>query len=568
MHDLTYLRDLVIILGLAVAVVAVLHRLKIPSIAGFIIAGIIVGPGALALISDISKVELLAEIGVALLLFGIGLELSLERLKRLWWAVIIGGLVQVGLSILIAFGVASLMGYSARTSLFIGFLLAVSSTAIVLRGLETRGELDAPHGRLTLGILVFQDLCVVPMMLAIPLLSGGDASMGDLLKTLGNAVLVIVGVLVAARFIVPHVLHFIARTRQRHLFVLSVLLICIGTAWVISRAGVSLALGAFLAGLVVAGSEYRQQALADMISFKDVFTSIFFISVGMLLTPANVINNIVAVLLLLAAILVGKFIVVFITATIMRLPLRACVLTGAALAQVGEFSFILMNGARGTGLLTAALESNLLAAAILSMLITPFLLAFGPHLAAGVGKIHFLTRLLNVKTADDIAVAKGKLNDHVIIGGFGFAGKELAGALKDCGVPYLIAELNTETVRRAVKDGEPAYFCDITDHEVLEMLGVKHARGLVIVINDPGAVERAVRAARSASSSIRIIARTNYLLDVKPLLDAGADEVIPAEREAAAGIVKTILNRCEIDSAVAGDKIASIRKKVQEDFHD
>jgi CPA2 family monovalent cation:H+ antiporter-2 len=564
MHNLVYLRDLVIILALAVVVVAVLHRLKIPSIAGFIIAGIIVGPGALALITDIGEVELLAEVGVALLLFGIGLELSLERLKRLWWAVVIGGVIQVGLSILIAFTVASLMGFTARTSLFIGFLLAVSSTAIVLRGLETRGELDAPHGRLTLGILVFQDLCVVPMMLAIPLLGGQGTSAGDLLKTLGNAVLVIVGVLVAARFIVPPALHFIARTRQRHLFVLSVLLVCIGTAWLISRAGVSLALGAFLAGLVVAGSEYRQQALADMISFKDVFTSIFFISVGMLLTPANVFANIVTVLLLLAAILVGKFLIVFLTAVIMRLPLRACVLTGAALAQVGEFSFILMNGARGTDLLTTTLESNLLAAAILSMLITPFLLAFGPHLAAGVGKIRFLNRLLNVRTVEDIADSAVNLKGHVIIGGFGFAGKELALVLKECGVPYLVAELNPETVRRAVREGEPAYFCDITNFEVLEMLGVEKARSLVIVINDPGAVERAVRAARSASASLKIFARTNYLLDVEPLLAAGADEVIPAEREAAASIVRMILDRCEISQDVTAEKIAGIQKRQKE----
>ncbi|MFZ5980115.1 MAG: cation:proton antiporter, partial [Candidatus Zixiibacteriota bacterium] len=359
MTNLAYLRDLVVILGLAVAVVAVLQRLKIPSIAGFIIAGIIVGPGALAVITDIYEVELLAEIGVALLLFGIGLELSLDRLRRLWWAIVIGGLVQVSLSILVAWAAASLLGFSGRTSLFIGFLLAVSSTAIVLRGLETRGELDAPHGRLTLGILVFQDLCVVPMMLAIPLLSGESSTTGELLKTLGHALLIIIGVLLAARFIVPHALYFIARTRQRHLFVMAVLLVCIGTAWLISQAGVSLALGAFLAGLVVAGSEFRQQALAEMISFKDVFTSIFFISVGMLLVPADVIANFTAVLLLLAAILAGKFLIVFLTAAIMRLPLRACVLTAAALAQVGEFSFILISASQGTELLTTALESSL-----------------------------------------------------------------------------------------------------------------------------------------------------------------------------------------------------------------
>ncbi|MFZ5979368.1 MAG: NAD-binding protein, partial [Candidatus Zixiibacteriota bacterium] len=209
-------------------------------------------------------------------------------------------------------------------------------------------------------------------------------------------------------------------------------------------------------------------------------------------------------------------------------------------------------------------ESSLMAATILSMLITPFFIAFGPHLAAGVGKIRFLTRMLNVRTADDLAAAAEKMKKHIIIGGFGFAGKELARTLKDCRVPYLIAELNAETVHRAVREGEPAYFCDITNSEVLEMLGAAHARELVILINDPGAVERAVRAARTVSATLKIIARTNYLLDVERLLAAGADEVIPAEREAAARVVETVLERCRIDAAVTGDKIALIREKIQE----
>ncbi|UCD18163.1 MAG: cation:proton antiporter, partial [Candidatus Zixiibacteriota bacterium] len=251
MGEFVYLRDLVVILAIAVFVVTVLHRLKVPSIAAFIFAGVLVGPNGLSLINDMHQVEVLAEIGVALLLFGIGLEISLDRLKRLWRPVVFGGSVQVGFTIILAFFISRLFEIPVRTSILIGFIVAVSSTAIVLRGLETRGEIDAPHGRLTLGILVFQDLCVVPMMLAIPLLAGAHTTVSDVALTLGKAVGIVAAVLVASRLIVPRILLMVARTRQRHLFVMAVLLICIGTAWLTSSAGVSLALGAFLAGLVV-----------------------------------------------------------------------------------------------------------------------------------------------------------------------------------------------------------------------------------------------------------------------------------------------------------------------------
>jgi len=561
--ELVYLRDFVVILAVAVIVVTFLHRLKIPAIAAFIFAGMLIGPRGFALINDIYKVEVIAEIGVALLLFGIGLELSLERLKRLWKPIIIGGTLQVGLSILLTYFIARIFGLSWQSSIFIGFIVAISSTAIVLKGLETRGETDAPHGRIKLGILVFQDLCVVPMMLAIPLLSGAESSASAILTALGRAALIVVGVVIASRLVIPRFLNIIAATRQRHLFVTTVLLICIGTAWLTSAAGVSLALGAFLAGLVVAGSKYRHQAMSDVISFKEVFTSIFFVSVGMLLSAGDIFQNVGPIMLILAAVLAGKFIVVLIAGTIMRLPLRVAVLAAVGLAQIGEFSFLLIRTSRGTDLISDPLAANLIAVAIISMFLTPFALSLAPKVAAGVGRMKALNRLLNVSAAED-AVQKSKLRDHVIIGGYGFAGQELATALKGCGVPYVIVDLNSENIRRALDRGEPAYFGDITSHEVLERLGIEHARGFVIVINDPAAVEQAIRAARDAAPDINITARTRYLLDIEPLKKAGADEIIVAEQQAAIEIVSYILGMCRVHNTEISKETERIKADIDE----
>lgn len=564
MNNIPYLQDLVVIFAVAVVVVTALHRLKIPSIAGFILAGILVGPRGFGLIDDVHQVEVLAETGVALLLFGIGLEISLERLRRLWWPVLVGGALQVGLTAAATFAVCRLLGYPPNLALFIGFVIAISSTAIVLQGLEARGELDAPHGRLTLGILVFQDLSVVPMMLAIPLLSGLGPSAQNLFSALLRTVAILAGVLLAARLIVPQALRLIAKTRQRNLFVVAVLLVSIGTAWVLSICGIPLALGAFLAGLVVAGSEYRHQALADLISFRDVFTSIFFVSIGMLLDLGAILENIIPILILLMAVLAGKSGLVFITAMIMRLPLRVCVLAAAALAQVGEFSFILVRGAQTTGLVTDHLAGNLVVVAVLSMFVTPFGLSLGPHLAAGVGKIQVLTRLLKVSTAEDAAEEVRTMHDHVIIGGYGLAGQQLAQALRQNGIPYVIAELNVENVRNAVSRGEPAYFCDITSLEVLECLRAANAGELVLLINDPDANQRAVKAARSLAPNLHIVVRASYQLDIRPLLKAGANEIIAAEIEAAVEVVSRTLNRHQVDPEQVAVHLSRIRSLRQE----
>lgn len=561
MHDLGFLADLVVVFAAGLVVVALLGRLRVPSIAGYIVAGVLVGPGVLGIVSDAHEVEVLAEVGVVLLLFGIGLELSLDRIRRLLRALLIGGSLQVGVTILAVTFVAQSFHVPLKQSIFLGFVVAVSSTAVVLRGLSARGEIDAPHGRLAVGILVFQDFCVVPMMLVLPLLAGTGGGGGAGLRTFGIAIAVLSGVLFAAKFIAPWLLRVAARTRQRDLFVLSVAVICLGVAWLVSYAGVSMALGAFLAGLVVSGSEFRHQALSDLIPLREVLASVFFVSVGMLLDTTDVMGRIGPILLLLAAILLGKFIVVFLASTLMRLPLRVSVLTGAALCQVGEFSFILLRGGHDVGLISERMLDMFLVAVILSMLVTPFLLHLGPRLAAGVGRITPLNRMLSVTTLE-ADHPDARLSDHVVIAGYGLAGRQLALALERCDVPYLVVDLNVDNIRRATEDGVAAYFGDVTSRKVLEYFGVGRARELVVAVNDADAAMRAVQQARSISRDVRILVRTSYLADAALLLRAGATHVVTADVESAIEIAKTILREHGADAATVEaqlDRIRSLR---------
>ncbi|MEW6412482.1 MAG: cation:proton antiporter [Candidatus Zixiibacteriota bacterium] len=566
MEGLAYLRDLVFILGFGVVIVALFHRLKLPSTTGFILAGIIVGPQGLGFIDDVHKVETLAEVGVALLLFGIGLELSLEKLRRLWKPILAGGFLQVGITIVVTYALSRFYGLPGNSAVFVGFLVALSSTAIVLRGLQQRGEVDAPHGRLTLGILVFQDFSVVPMMLAIPLLIGTGTSGSDLLIAAVESVAIVVGVLLAARVLVPRILNLVARTRERQLFILSVFVISVGTAWLITSSGASLAIGAFLAGLVVAGSEYRHQALADLIPFREVFASLFFVSVGMFLAPATMLTNITPILILLAAIMAGKALIVFISALILRLPPRVAALAAVSLAQVGEFSLVLFFASQDTGLLDSALEASLIPAAILSMFLTPIAISYGPNFAAGVGKIRGLTRLMKVTSAEEAPESMRGLRDHVIIGGYGFAGQQLAMALMSVNIPYVVVDLNVENVRKASTEVGNTYFGDVTSVEVLEKVGASSARELVLLVNDTRATEMAVKVARRLAPNLTIVARTSYLLDIGSLEKAGADYVIPAEREAAVAVTSQVLKNHSLGAGQIDNYCSQIRTRSEEEI--
>jgi CPA2 family monovalent cation:H+ antiporter-2 len=428
---------------------------------------------------------------------------------------------------------------------------------VVLRGLSQRGDLEAPHGRLAVGILIFQDLCVVPMILVIPLLSGSIQA-AEIVLTLLKAAGVLAAVLFGARLVVPRVLKLVAYTRQRELFVLSVFLICIGTAWLVSAAGVSLALGAFLAGLVVAGSEFRHQALSEVIPFREVFASLFFVSVGMLLDPQVIGTNAVPIFLMVVVIVVGKALISTLAGLATRLPLRVSVLAGLALAQVGEFSFVLLVAGRDALALPEPFTGNLTTAVVVTMLITPMIILAAPHVAAGVVNIPVLTRRLGVRTPAERPEGAAPLSDHVIIAGYGLTGQELAHTLRDCGVGYVIVDINPDNVRRASANGEPAYFGDVTSEDVLESLGLDHAVELVLSINDLGATLRTIAAARRVAPDLPILVRIQYAADVERLIQAGANEIVAAEMEASAEMTKRALARCRLREGVLAGEPARV----------
>src|SRR5213082_1166455 len=535
------LRDLAIIFAGSLLVILVFHRLKLPALPGFIVAGVLLGPNALGLVSDVHQVESLAEVGVILLLFTIGIEFSLSRLREMGRQVVIGGGAQVLLTVGLGAALAVGLGLAWPVAALAGFLVALSTTAIVLKGLADKGEIDAPHGRLATGVLIFQDLCVVPMMLVLPYLAGGAGGGAGVAWALIKAGLVVAGVLVLARTVVPRALSEIVKTRSRELFLIAVILVGTLTALGTAAAGASLALGAFLAGLVISESDYGHQAMAELLPFRDVFISLFFVAVGMLVQVEFLLEHPALALGGVAVIMGGKALLAAVGPVVMGYSGRVALLAGLAVSQIGEFSFVLAREGRGTGLLSEGLYQTFLAVAVLTMLVTPFLLQGGPALLDGLERLVPLDRLLPGLRPGAIAAADQPLTDHVIVAGYGLNGRNLAAALRSIRAPYLIVELNAQTVRQARARGEPAFYGDATREEILRGLGAERARMLVVAISDPAATRRMVRVARALNSRIHIIARTLYVVEMPELTRLGADVVIPEEFETSIEIFARVL---------------------------
>ena len=535
------LRDLAIIFAGSLLVILVFHRLKLPALPGFIVAGVLLGPNALGLVSDVHQVESLAEVGVILLLFTIGIEFSLSRLREMGRQVVVGGGAQVLLTVGLSAALAAGLGLAWPVAVLVGFLVALSSTAIVLKGLADKGEIDTPHGRLATGVLIFQDLCVVPMMLVLPYLAGASGGVVGLVWALTKAGLVVAGVLVLARTVVPRALSEIVKTRSRELFLIAVILVGTLTALGTAAAGASLALGAFLAGLVISESDYGHQAMAELLPFRDVFISLFFVTVGMLVQVGFLRDHPVLAVVGVAAIMGGKSVLAALGPAILGYSGRVALLAGLAVSQIGEFSFVLARQGRGTGLLPEGLYQTFLAVAVLTMLVTPFALQSGPALLDGLERLIPLDRLLPGFRPQALSPVEEPLTDHVIVAGYGLNGRNLAAALRSIRAPYLIVELNAQTVRRARARGEPAFYGDSTREEILRGLGAERARMLVVAISDPAATRRMVRVGRALNPRLHIIARTRYVAEMPELTRLGADVVIPEEFETSIEIFARVL---------------------------
>lgn len=541
MDDVHLLHDLLVIFAAAVAVSLVGARIGLPSLAGMIVAGSLIGPHALGLIAEHSRVESLAEVGVALLLFGIGIELPFGRLRELFRPMIVGGGTQVLLTGGCAFVAGRAFGLSPPAAVLVSFVVIPSSTAIVLRGLHARGELEAPHGRQMLGILLFQDLCVVPMMLVLPALTGSERPLSTLAWALARSLLVLLLVLALARLLAPKLLHLVAKLRQRDVFVLAVFGVVIGTAWAASLAQVSLALGAFLAGVVISGSAYRHQALGELMPFREVFASLFFVSAGMLLDASMLLSSPLEVFALLLALMLGKAAIVFALGAAMRLSLRAAIWSALGLAQVGEFALVLLESARPSHMLSLEFEGKLLTAAILSMIATPLLGGLAPKVVAAMERWSWLRQIWVGRS--DGRSSRLERSGHIVIAGYGVAGRALALRLASEGLLPVIVDLNTKLVGDASNDGFEAHFGDVATPEILELLEVERAREVVLLISDASALERAVAAIRRLAPEVVLTVRARYEGEMPSLQKLGADHVVAAELEAGRAITAQVVRR-------------------------
>jgi CPA2 family monovalent cation:H+ antiporter-2 len=560
-HSPPLLQDLLLLLLASVPIAFIFHRLRLPTIVGFMITGIVIGPHALGLIKDVQAIEVLAEIGVALLLFTIGLEFSLRRMLAMRRLVLLGGGLQVILTTLLVTGIANRLGRPLNEAVFFGFLFALSSTAIVLKSYIDRAEIDAPHGRAGVGILLFQDLSIVPMMLMIPILSGREGtSLGKIALTLGIAVAAIAIIIFAARTIVPYLLYHIVRLRSPEVFIISVVLMSLGTSWLTLQAGMSLALGAFIAGIVLSESEYSHQIVADILPFRDVFNSLFFISIGMLLSLSALTADVFTVLAWVGALTLGKALLVLAVMRLLRYSLRVATMTALGLAQVGEFSFILAKAGLPQGLLSDLDYQRFLAASILSMIAAPFLIKAAPRIGYALQSVFAPGSLLE-PTVTGFDPQEPDLRGHVVIVGYGLNGRNLAKVLRRTGVPYLIMELNAEAVREARDEGERIVYGDATRKEVLHHIRLENARILVLAISDPIATRHTVSLAREMNPDIHIIVRTRYMSEISDLRELGANEVIPEEFETSIEIFSRVLREYGIARHVIQRQVAAIRSE-------
>jgi monovalent cation:H+ antiporter-2, CPA2 family len=559
MEPVSFLKDLLIVFAVAGGVVFLFHQLRVPSVVGLLVAGVVTGPYGLGLVRDTEHVKTLAEVGVVVLLFAVGLEFSLPKLVGMGRLMASVGVPH--LCFCVAAGLALSYTYfeDLRPALFVGMLLAMSSTAVVFKLLSDRGEMATPHGNVSTAVLLFQDLMVVGCMVVLPLLAPRSGEGPSLWHSLGLGTVVVVMLLLVGRFLVPVVLFQVVRTKNRELFLMVLVLLCLGSAALTGAMGWSLAMGAFLAGLVLSESEYATETLAEVLPFRDTLSSLFFISVGMLLDIGFVMENVPRVVGIVVLVVVLKFIAGVLPTLLAGYPLRIAVLTGVTLAQIGEFSFILADRGLALGLLDRTDYQAFLAAAVLTVTLTPLLIALGPRLSDVVALLPLPAGWRTGRGAAELSDETVRLQNHVIIIGYGLNGRNLARVLRVADIDYVILEINPETVRHARKADEPIYYGDSTRPAVLDHLGIRTARLLVIAISDPAGSRRTVQLARHLNRTLHIIARTRYLGEVQELRRLGANTIIPEEFETSVEIFAQVLAEYEVPRNLILDLIERVR---------
>lgn len=526
------LRDIVVLILCSAAVLVLFSRIRVPSILGFILTGTIIGPSGFHLISNTTAIELFAEVGVMLLMFTIGLEFSLSAIRKMRFEALVLGSLQMGLTMMMVAAICLLLGLKVYEAILIAFVVSMSSTAIVMKLLQDQRKLQTPYGKIMVGILLFQDICLVPLMIFTPFLTPlHENHSSDILWNLLKSFVLMAVIFMAVKFLLPRVLDFVLQFRVREVFLPLVLALCFGLSLLTSNLGFSLAMGSFIAGMILAESHYIYEIETEIKSLKNFFLSLFFVSIGMLLDLDYFFDSALQVLAGTGGIIGVKTIIVFLILYFAKYPVNISVVTALGIAQVGEFSFLLLNLAKGLKILSAESYQYLLSVTIVSMLITPFLLYVGSKIV----KVEILKEKVKMSGAFPA------LQDHVVIGGFGINGQHLAKIFKALDIPFSVIEMNPATVKKFKEQGENIMFGDITRADNLARLQIEKAAMFVLAISDPEATLKAIEIGRNMNKNMRIIVRSDFFSQIKDAYQKGADAVVSQDFEAAIQISSQIL---------------------------
>lgn len=544
MDGLNFFTQLIIILGFSIPVIYVFNKIKLPSIIGFLITGILIGPFGLKLIDDTAGIHFMAEIGVAFLLFTIGIEIQISRFLKHLSEIFLSGGLQIFCTFIAGMVIGLSLQLSFSQAIFIGFILAHSSSALILKLLKDRSDEASPQGQISIGILLFQDMMVVPMMLLIPFLAGGAGPNAlDIIWKLVKSILILMAIVVAARYIVPRILEKLVTMNMRDVLVIASVVITMGIAWITESLGLSLAIGAFLAGLALSETDFTHQIISDINPFRDVFLSVFFVSFGMILNLDFLRAHTVYIVGISFLIILIKAGIVFGLVRVLGYPLRVVLLSGVLLSQIGEFSFVLASQGFKYRIISDHLYQTFIGASVLTFILTPLLVA---------AVYSFLTRQrLCEATQDKASDRRIDARNHVIICGMGLNGRNLVKVLKNTAINYVIIDLNFQKIRKSKSKGDKnTLWGDASSVEILCRANVEAARVMVIAISDRFLTKTCLFNARTLNPKLHVIVRTKYVADIEDLLAMGADDVIPEEFETSIQIFSRVLKMFHIPNSI------------------
>jgi len=553
--EITLLQNMSAILITAVIVLLIFNKLKLPTMIGLFITGIVLGHA----INDTTMISSLSELGVIFLLFIIGLEFSAEKFSAIKRYALIGGILQVVLTTVLISALGIVLGLNIQSAIFLGFLVAFSSTAIVMKVMQQRHITHSVQGRVTLGILIFQDIAVIIVILITPLLGGQALHLNTLpelvIKAVGLGVLIFVG----AKWFIPLALRDAAKTKNRDLFLLLTLFICMGTTFATSLIGIGPELGAFIAGLLISNTEYSHQTLGYIQPFQDVFMSLFFISIGLMVNLHLFLANIGIIVVLTVVILAINFSATLLTGMALKLPSKVSISIAILLSQIGEFSFVLAKEGMKFGLMTNEFFSIFLGVSILTMSSTPFLEKLTPKIVRAFSKIsYFQVDDELTQIPEEIEEAQ-EIQDHVILVGMGLNGKQMAKACSEFKIPYRIVDMNPVIVENQQALGIPIIYGKASNESVLKELNITSAQCIVISASTYEETLKTIDAARRLNPDIHIIVRTHYLRNINEVIEAGADEVIPKEFETSIMMFTRIMDYYNRDSDEIADAVNDLR---------